>query len=120
MEVGRRLALWALAKDYGKSQVFSGPLYAAAEIKGDAIVLHFDHTEGGLKAGEGGLQHFQVAGEDQVFKTANATITGNSIIVKSPGVKKPVAVRYCYDNVSEASLFNGYGLPASSFRTDTW
>jgi sialate O-acetylesterase len=120
VEVGRRLALWALAKDYGRAQVYSGPLYAGMEVKGDAILVHFDHTDGGLKAGKGGLKHFTVAGEDRVFKLANATISGSSLIIKSSGIEKPVAVRYCWDNTSEASLFNGEGLPASSFRSDNW
>lgn len=119
-EVGRRLALWALAKDYGREQVYSGPLYSGMEVKGDAVLVHFDHADGGLKAAKGGLKHFEVAGEDRVFKSANAIIAGSSLIVKSSGIERPVAVRYCWDNTSEASLFNGEGLPASSFRTDNW
>ena len=119
-EVGRRLALWALAKDYGKQLVYSGPLYASMEVKDDVIQVSFDHVDGGLKAREGGLKNFQIAGEDKVFHDAKAYVDGNSVIVKSSLVNKPAAVRYLWDNFSEASLFNGHGLPASSFRTDNW
>ena len=119
-EVGRRLALWALAKDYGKQVAFSGPLYASMETKGNIVVISFNYAENGLKSAEGGLQNFQVAGEDRKFVQAKAIIEGNRVIVQSPLVIKPVSVRYLWDNASEASLFNMEGLPASSFRTDNW
>ena len=119
-DVGKRLALWALAKDYGKEVIYSGPLYKSMEISGDAVRIYFDHTEGGLQTGKVGLKNFQIAGDDKVFKDAVATISGNSLSVKNSGVKNAVAVRYLWDNDSEASLFNGAGMPASSFRTDSW
>ncbi len=119
-EVGRRLALWALAKDYGKQVAFSGPLYASMETKGNTVIISFNYAENGLQSAEGGLQNFQVAGEDKKFVQAKAIIEGDKIIVQSHFVMKPVAVRYLWDNASEASLFNTEGLPASSFRTDNW
>ena len=119
-DVGKRLALWALAKDYGKDIVFSGPLYDSLEIKGDKAVLHFKYNGKGLKAKEGGLKNFLIAGDDKEFKEAKAIIDGENVIVSSPDVGKPLAVRYLWDNMSEATLFNIEGLPASSFRTDNW
>ncbi len=119
-EVGRRLALWALAKDYGKEQIYAGPLYSSMEINGNTIAVSFSHAEGGLKAKDGILKKFEIAGDDRVFHPAKAKITGDQVIVQSSAVNKPVAVRYLWDNASEASLFNSAGLPASSFRTDNW
>ena len=119
-DVGKRLALWALAKTYGKDVVYSGPLYKSIETKGNKIILLFEHADGGLKAREKGLNHFLVAGADRVFKNAVAQIKGETVVVSSPQVNAPVAVRYLWDNTSAASLFNNAGLPASSFRTDDW
>jgi len=119
-DVGHRLALWALAKDYGKQIVCSGPVYSSMEVKGNEIVISFNYTDGGLTSKLGGLKNFEIAGADKKFIKANAVIEGNNIIVKSLAVKNPVAVRYLWDNTSEASFFNGNGLPASSFRTDNW
>ena len=61
-----------------------------------------------------------IAGPDKVFKKAEIKIEGNKLIVYSDEVKNPVAVRYAFTNISEATLFNNYGLPSSSFRTDDW
>ena len=118
-DVGKRLALWALAKDYGKKDiVYSGPIYDSMKIEGNKIRLKFDHVDGGLKAGPDGLANFTIAGADQNFVPAQAKIDGNTLLVFSPEVSEPVAVRYCWDNTSEGTLFNKAGLPASSFRTD--
>lgn len=119
-EVGRRLALWAMANDYGREIPFSGPLYISFKVKDDAIIISFDHADEGLKAGPDGLKNFQIAGKDRVFTDAIAIIDGDKLIVKSGKVNEPVAVRYLWDNRSEASLFNSHGLPASNFRTDKW
>jgi sialate O-acetylesterase len=119
-DVGYRLASWALAKDYGKNIYFSGPLYKSMEIKDDAIIINFDFIDGGLSVKNGGLDNFEIAGNDQKFVKANVAIEGNTVIVKSSRDKQPVAVRYLWNNTSVASLFNGIGLPASSFRTDNW
>ena len=120
-EVGRRLALIALAKTYGKKIVSSGPLYRSMKIVGDRIELSFGDVAGGLvltqsERGNG----FQVAGEDRVFRNADVAVGRSRLIVSSPLVKRPVAVRYAFGNTSQATLYNSGGLPSSSFRTDDW
>lgn len=117
-EVGRRLARWALVKEYGKRGIaWSGPLYTGMTIEGGAIRLHFDHAEG-LKAKGGSPSHFTIAGRDGKFTPARARIDGRTVIVSSPRVPSPLAVRYAWGPADEPNLFNGAGLPASSFRTD--
>ena len=120
-EVGHRLALWALGTVYGlKVPSTSGPLPAAHEIRGEEVVLIFSHTEGGLVAKGGALTGFVIAGADKQWKTAPARIEGNTVVVSSPEVKTPVAVRYAWANYPNCNLYNGAGLPASPFRTDDW
>jgi sialate O-acetylesterase len=119
-DVGKRLALWALARDYGRKVVYSGPLYKSMKLKGDKITLEFQHTGSGLKAGAAGLTGFEIAGADRRFMPAQAVISGKQVLVFSPQVNQPVAVRYAWSNLATASLFNQEGLPASSFRTDDW
>ncbi len=119
-DVGRRLAKWALAKTYNKTLVYSGPQFKDMVVKGKNATLQFDFAEGLNTKSNQPLQHFQIAGEDQQFYPAIAKIVGNAVIVRSSKVKKPVAVRYAWSNTVEGSLFNGAGLPASSFRTDDW
>ena len=117
---GHRLALWARAQVYGENISWSGPLPAGHEVRGSEIVLSFTHSDGGLKAKDGTLKSFLIAGEDKVWKPAVARIEDNQVIVSSPGVKSPVAVRYAWANEPEISLYNNAGLPAPSFRSDTW
>ena len=120
-EVGRRLALWALAKDYQvKSLGYFGPLYRNMEVDKNKIILSFDHTGSGLMKKGKTLTHFTIAGEDQVFYPAKATIKDNQVIVRASEVKKPVAVRFAFTDTAEPNLYNSLGLPASAFRTDTW
>lgn len=120
-EVGKRLALSALHVAYGRDIPYSGPLYASMRIVGSSISIGFDHTEGGLVTGEGGpLTGFEIAGEDRVFHRANARIDGVRVIVSSPNVTDPVAVRYGWQANPSCSLYNTAGLPASPFRTDDW
>ena len=118
-DVGKRLAQWALAKDYGLDVVYSGPLYRSMVVVGDTARLHFDHAAG-LRAGGEGPPNFTVAGTDGVFHPADARIDGETILVRSDAVSAPTAVRYCWGTTDEGELFNGAGLPASSFRTDAW
>jgi len=122
LDVGKRLALWALAKDYGKKDiVYSGPLYKSMRKQGDKIRLYFKYTGSGLVTRDGKeLTDFTIAGEDKNFVPAKATIDGKTVIVSSEAVKKPVAVRYGWSNTAEPNLANKEGLPASSFRTDKW
>lgn len=120
-DVGKRLALNALAKDYGKDVVFSGPMYKSVKFKGNKATLKFKHTDGGLqtKSGEA-LKGFSIAGADKKFVWANATIEGKKVVVSSPHVSEPVAVRYAWAHNPICNLYNGAGLPASPFRTDDW
>jgi len=121
LDVGNRLALWALAKNYGKSDlVYSGPIYKSLSIKENKAIVNFLEIGSGLVAKDGNLTEFEIAGEDKVFYEAEALVEGNTILVSTDKVKKPVAVRYAFRNNSVASLFNREGLPASSFRTDDW
>jgi sialate O-acetylesterase len=90
------------------------------KIEGNAIRISFTHAKG-LKAGaDGTLQSFAIAGEDRKFVWADAKIDGDSVVVSSPQVPQPVAVRYAWATNPIASLFNEAGLPASPFRTDNW
>jgi hypothetical protein len=118
--VGHRLALWALASVYGEKIPCSSPLPAGQKIKGDEITLSFTHTDGGLVATDGELKGFAIAGADQKWVWAKARINGDQVIVSSPEVKSPVAVRYAWADNPDCNLFNGAGLPASPFRTDRW
>ncbi|HPN84361.1 MAG TPA: sialate O-acetylesterase, partial [Victivallales bacterium] len=119
-EVGKRLAMWALAKVYGQNCAFSGPLPAGHEIKGSEIVCSFKHTDGGLVSKDGELKGFAIAGADKIWYKANARIDGDKVVVSSPEVKEPKAVRYAWANNPVCNLFNGAGIPASPFRTDDW
>lgn len=120
VDVGRRLALWARAKVYGeKGLVFSGPLYRSMSVEGDKARIAFDHVGGGLVANDGQpLVWFEVAGEDRVFYRAEAAIDGDTVVVRSPRVAAPKAVRFGWHQLAVPNLANKEGLPASPFRTD--
>lgn len=119
IDVGIRLANMALAKTYGQKGVaFSGPLYKSMKVEGSKIRLFFDHADSGLMI-KGGkeLTHFEIAGPDQKFVKATASISGKTVVVQAKEVKNPVAVRFAWDNIAEPNLFNKAGLPTSSFHT---
>lgn len=119
-DVGKRLALWALAQTYGKTGFeYSGPMYKSMESSGAQLVLHFDHAEG-LNSRGGVAKGFEVAGEDKVWHAAGAIIDGDKVTLSAYGVTKPIAARYGWDDNDEPNLFNAAGLPASPFRTDDW
>jgi hypothetical protein len=118
--VGHRLALWARAKVYGEKIPYSGPLPAGHKTDGNRIILSFTHTEGGLVTKEGELREFEIAGQDHQWVQATAHIQGNQVIVASPEVPSPVAVRYAWSDNPSCNLYNGAGLPASPFRTEEW
>lgn len=122
LDVGNRLALWALARTYKKKVgVYSGPLYKSMEKKGNKLILSFEHTGSGLVLKEvDGDHQFQISGSDSVFKRAIVEVKGNKLIVSHPEIQNPLAVRYAWSNTATATLFNKEGFPASSFRTDTW
>lgn len=117
-EVGRRLALIAMAKTYGDKIPYSGPVYQSQKISGNKIELAF--ANGALTAKGDTLKGFTIAGADKQFHPANATIRGNVITVISPDVANPVAVRYAWANNPACNLYNTAGLPASPFKTDDW
>jgi sialate O-acetylesterase len=120
-EVGRRLALIARAKVYGEDIAYAGPKYKSSKIEGNKVWLTFDHVQAGLQAaGQQDLKGFAVAGPDRRFYWANATIKGDQVIVWSDQVPEPVAVRYGWADNPICNLYNGAGLPASPFRTDSW
>lgn len=118
-EVGRRLALWALAKTYGKTElVYSGPLYKGMEVEGNKVRVSFDHVGSGLAAKDGkDLTWFEIAGADGKYVKAKAVIDGQTVVVSSEEVKEPVAVRFGWHETAEPNLINKEGLPASPFRT---
>ena len=118
--VGERLAISALAIAYGKKITYSGPQYKSLKIEGDKAVVTFDSVGGGLVAKDGELTGFQVAGADNKFVPAKAEIKGDTVVISSSEVSKPVAVRYGWVNFAKPTLnlFNKDGLPASPFRTD--
>jgi sialate O-acetylesterase len=150
-DVGERLALWALARTYpsttplrqgsglvragGKAAdvVYSGPLFKEMKVVGNRIRVIFDNVGSGLMAAtkkgydpvvkdqQGKLQRFAIAGENRKWVWADAVIDGQTVVVSSPEVPKPVAVRYAYSvNPEGCNLYNNEGLPASPFRTDGW
>jgi sialate O-acetylesterase len=129
---GARLAYMALANTYGQKIEFSGPKYKSMKVDGSKAVLSFDHVGDGLAVGQfamagadnvgndGKIVGFAVAGEDKVFHPATAFIEGETVVITSDKVSKPVAVRYGWKNFPVCNLFNKAGLPASPFRTDDW
>jgi len=120
-EVGHRLALWALANDYEKKLVYSGPVYKEAVFERDKVRLTFDHVGSGLATNDQQPpSHFESAGGDQVFHSAIAIIDGNTVVVSSDKVSEAKSVRYAFTSTATANLMNKEGLPASSFRTDSW
>jgi sialate O-acetylesterase len=121
-DVGLRLARLALAKDYGRPEtVYSGPMFRRAKVAGDAIRVEFDHVHGGLASRNGKpLSHFVIAGDDRKFVPADAVVDGDAVVVRSPAVAKPVAVRFAWTDTATPNLMNQAGLPANSFRSDAW
>ena len=120
LPVGDRLAVAARALAYGERIEFSGPIYRTLAIKGNQAILHFDHARKGLEARGGELKGFAICGEDRKFVWAKAEIIGDTVVVSSPEVARPVAVRYGWADFPEVNLWNKAGLPASPFRTDSF
>lgn len=120
--VGERMALAALALEYGKNVAYSGPLYdpSQTKVEGTKLRIGFTHVGTGLKARGDKLQDFEIAGDDRAFVPAEARIEGDTVVVWSEAVAHPQAVRYDWDPWTGATLMNQAGLPASPFRTDNW
>jgi sialate O-acetylesterase len=116
--VGARLALAARGIAYGEKIEFSGPIYRSMQVRDGKAVLRFDHAGKGLEARDGALKGFAVCGDDRKFVWADAEIVGNTVVVSSPQVARPVAVRYGWADCPVVNLWNKDGLPASPFRTD--
>lgn len=121
-EVGRRLALLALARTYGRvNLVDSGPMFKSLVIKDGQARVAFNQVGSGLATRDNQpLTWFHIAGADRQFIAADARIEGNMVIVSSPQVKAPVAVRFAWGEVAAPNLINREGLPAVPFRTDDW
>jgi sialate O-acetylesterase len=116
-EVGRRLALIALARDYGKKLVYSGPIFKSTTEEGSKLRVHFSHTGSGLISRDGKpLTWFKVAGADMKFVDAKAVIDGHAVVLSSANVAKPEYVTFAWRNIAEPNLMNKEGLPASAFR----
>ena len=118
-EVGRRLALWALAKTYGQEKlVYSGPTFKSLAIDGNKLRLTFDHTGSGLASRDGKpLSWFEVIGADEGgFVKAQAQIEDSTVVLSAPDVKHPVAMRFAWSMLAEPNLMNAEGLPAGAFR----
>jgi len=116
LDVGRRLALGALAVAYDQKLVYSGPLVAGAKAEGGAVRLSFDSVGGGLVASGDALKGFAVAGADGKYIWAQAKIDGATVVVSSDAVAEPVSVRYAWADNPECNLYNAEGLPASPFQ----
>ena len=123
LDVGKRMARWALVDVYGRKMTRSGPVFREAKITGSKIVVKFDEAGAGLKIRDGDkLDEFAIAGTDHKWHWASARIVSkNTIEVWSDVVPQPVAVRYAFNNnPRHPNLTNETGLPAAPFRTDNW
>lgn len=121
-DVGKRLAMWALAKTYGQSDiVYDGPRYKTMRRKGNTIRISFNNHGGRLMSRDGSpLDYFTIAGADRSFMPATAEIDGDTVVVYSTEVPEPVAVRFGWKNDARPNLMSDAGLPAYPFRTDAW
>ena len=120
MEIGRRLALAAKSILYGIPGDYSGPIFESATPEGATVRIRFSHADSGLVSHQRPVQSLEIAGPDRVFHVGSARIDRNMLVVSSPDVKNPVAVRYAWSNAPEANLYDGAGLPAAPFRSDDW
>ncbi|WP_055099493.1 sialate O-acetylesterase [Gabonia massiliensis] len=119
--VGKRLALWALAKTYQKKGIpFSGPLYKSFTVNGEKLIVDFRYSEMGMTTYDQEITGFEVAGKDGIFYPAKAAFFDNKtkIVLTSEQVPEPVAVRYGFRNYMPLNLFSNFGLPASPFKSE--
>jgi sialate O-acetylesterase len=116
--VGARLALAARAIAYGEKIEYSGPVYDSMKVEGSCAILSFTHIGRGLVAKGGELKGFTIARKDGIFVSATAEIMEEKVVVSSPLVAEPIAVRYGWANAPDINLFNQEGLPATPFRSD--
>jgi sialate O-acetylesterase len=116
--VGARLALAAEGIAYGEKMEYSGPIYKKMRVKDNQAILSFEHVDGGLVSRDGELKGFAICGPDKKFVWAHAEIQGATVVVSSPQVSEPAAVRYGWADFPVVNLWNKSDLPASPFRTD--
>ena len=107
-------------KAKSETLVYSGPIFKGKDLKGNKVVLHFDHVGRGLEARGGELKGFSICGEDHRFYWGRARIEGDTVVVMNPEIAEPVAVRYGWADFPVINLWNKNGLPASPFRTDNF
>jgi sialate O-acetylesterase len=117
-DVGKRLALAALHEAYGKSLEYSGPMFRQAAPEGKSVRVYFSHADGMQARGGGAITGFTVAGADGNFVPAEVKVDGDTLVVSSPQVEAPAAVRYAWADDPVCNLINQAGLPASPFRSD--
>jgi sialate O-acetylesterase len=119
--VGERLANWALAQTYHKDGLlYKSPMYKSMEVQKNKAVITFDNAPNGLVATGKNITEVYIAGADKVFVPATAKIEKDKLVVSSPKVPQPVAVRFSYSNAGMGNLFSKEGLPVNPFRTDDW
>ena len=125
--IGKRLAYWALAKDYGFDGLpYSGPVFKSLIVEGDKVYVDFHYAERGVTSYGKKLSGFEIAGEDKIFYRAQADIDPHwgagwkrsKLVLTSENVKTPKYIRYGWTNYIEGMLYNIQGLPASSFRSN--
>jgi sialate O-acetylesterase len=120
-EVGERLANYALSETYGKTGlVYKSPMYKSMKIEKNKIRINFENAENGLMSKGDTLTEFFIAGSNKNFVPAHAKIEGNTVVVWSEEIKKPVAVRFGFRNAAMPNLFSKDNLPVNPFRTDDW
>jgi sialate O-acetylesterase len=121
-EVSARTVRAAMGLAYGSKDEFSGPIFDSVKFDGSRAIVSFTHLGGGLVAKDGALRHFEIAGADKKFVPAEAKIEGDTVVVSSPAVAQPAAVRYGFTQLPwpPVNLFSKAGLPASQFRSDSW
>ncbi len=120
-DVGYRLAAWALADHYHqKAIIYKNPAYVSKEIKGAKITVNIGEAPGGLLIKGPAVRELFIAGDDKIFYPAEVKAEGSRLIVSSPKVKQPVAVRYQFSNAGIGNIFSKEGLPLAPFRTDSW
>ncbi len=121
IDVGRRLANYALAETYGENVgMYKSPSFESMKIEKNKVRVYFNNAPTGLKSTSKTPSKFMVAGADGNFAPATAKIDGSSVVLFSKAVKAPVAVRFCFDDTSTPDVFSAEGLPLAPFRTDKW
>lgn len=121
VDVGKRLAHYALAETYKQPVgAWKSPVYQDMQVEKNKVIVSFGNVISGLKSTGKFPEKFMIAGADQNFYPASAKIEGNSVVLSAKPVKKPVAVRFCFDDTSMPDVFSNEGLPLAPFRTDNW